>query len=49
MDTENLLEAVNDAVPECRFAADVVNATLRTKSRVSRRRCRAKEMMTESI
>lgn len=49
MDTENLLEAVNDAVPECRFAADVVNATLRTKSRVFRRRCRAKEMMTESI
>ena len=40
MDTENLLEAVNDAVN---------NATLKTKSRVFRRRCRAKEMMTESI
>ena len=26
-----------------------VNATLRTKSRAFRRRCRAKEMMTESI
>ncbi len=40
MDTEDLLEAVNDAVN---------NANLRTKSRAFRRRCRAKEMMTESI
>ena len=34
MDTEDLLEAVN-------------NANLRTKSRAFRRRCRAKEIMTE--
>ena len=40
MDTEDLLEAVNDAVN---------NANLRTKSRAFQRRCRAKEIMTESI